>query len=215
MPLTRDNDHCPDSGQADMGAIEALMTRRSYVRSLLRHPAPTTGELETILQAAISAPDHGNLRPWRFVVVRGEAMTDLARLVRELYAGRDMSADDLQAFVDEIAATPMMLFVCAEVVAGHRVPDQEQQMSAAAACQQMLVAIHALGYGAIWHSVERHPAVWERLGLAEKDSIVGVLSVGTPDPRKNRPRKRRSFTDFTWEWHAGGDLRPWRAVDLP
>ncbi|MGL6162069.1 nitroreductase family protein [Microbulbifer sp.] len=195
-------------GRPAMDAIEALLTRRSYVRSLLRHPVPGEEELETILQAAMSAPDHGNLKPWRFVLVRGQGMRDLSEVVREIYSSRDISDADLRAFVEEIADTPMMIFVCAEVVSGHRIPVLEQQMSAAAACQQMLLAIHALGYGAIWHTVEQHPLVWRQLGLAEKDSVVGVLSVGTPERAKTRPRKRRSFASVTWEWEAAG-LRPW------
>lgn len=195
-----------------MDAIEALLTRRSYVRSLLRAPAPGDEELETILQAAMSAPDHGNLRPWRFVVVRGEGMRDLSAVVRGIYAFRDISDRDLQSFVEEIAATPLMIFVCAEVESDHRVPVLEQQLSAAAACQQMLLAIHALGYGAIWHTVGRHPLVWRQLGLAEKDSVVGALSVGTPEPEKQRPRKRRSFASVTWEWEAAG-LRPWSGIN--
>src|SRR5690606_24194586 len=58
--------------------IEALTTRRSV--KFLRAPAPRPDELEQILRTAVCAPDHGALRPWRFAMIRGEAIGRLADL---------------------------------------------------------------------------------------------------------------------------------------
>src|SRR3546814_10758981 len=56
--------------------LHALTSRRSM--KFLRAPAPKQEELDQILQAAMSAPDHGKLRPWRFVLIRGAAIGRLA-----------------------------------------------------------------------------------------------------------------------------------------
>jgi nitroreductase len=57
--------------RVEMGALELLHTRESAKR--LQEPAPTESALEAIFAAAVRAPDHGQLRPWRFIVIRGDA----------------------------------------------------------------------------------------------------------------------------------------------
>ncbi|WP_027856253.1 nitroreductase family protein [Marinobacterium jannaschii] len=191
-----------------MDAIEALLSRRSYPRRNLIQPAPERAQLEQILQTAMTVPDHGNLKPWRFVVVQGEGIKDLSQLVRLRYADKGMTEQQLEAFVDEIAATPMMIYVCSALKTEHRIPVLEQQLAGAAACEHILLAAHALGFGGIWHSLEADKGLREMLQMSEEDLILGVLSLGTP--KRTAPAKRKSFADFTLEWDRQGGLRPWQ-----
>src|SRR6266700_1922691 len=70
-----------------MDAIECIMTRRSSGR--LVEPAPSAGDLDALLRAAMAGPDHGRLRPWRFVVVRGPGLERLGEVFAKAHAARE------------------------------------------------------------------------------------------------------------------------------
>lgn len=190
-----------------MDAIDALMSRRSYARCNLVKPAPDQSQIETLLQAAMSVPDHGNLKPWRFIVVTGQGIQDLATLVKQKYAPT-MSEQDLDSFVEEISITPMMLFVCTDLTLNHRVTVLDQHLAGAAACEHILLAAHALGFAGIWHTSEADDDLRHLLNLKEEDEILGVLSIGTP--KKASKAKRKSFSGLTQTWDRENGLKAWK-----
>ena len=69
-----------------MELLHGLLNRVSIHR--LEAPGPTEGQLEMILQAALRAPDHGNLKPWRSVMVAGEGLTKLGQLLQQAQLDR-------------------------------------------------------------------------------------------------------------------------------
>src|SRR5690242_12105097 len=79
----------PSTLQRDerMRALELLLSRQSA--GLLQEPAPDGAELDLILDAGLRAPDHGRLRPWRFVLIRGEQRAKWADRVAEAAIARD------------------------------------------------------------------------------------------------------------------------------
>ena len=190
-----------------MDAIDALMSRRSYARCNLINPAPNKTQIETLLQAAMSVPDHGNLKPWRFIVVTGQGIRDLAMLVKQKYAST-MSEENLDAFVKEISATPMMLFVCSDLTLNHRVSVLDQQLAGGAACEHILLAVHALGFAGIWHTSEADEDLRQLLNLKIEDEVLGVLSIGTP--KKTSKAKRKSFSEYTQTWDRENGLKAWK-----
>ncbi len=192
-----------------MDAIEALMSRRSYARGNLIEPAPSEIELETILQAAMTAPDHGNLKPWRFVVVSGQGIRDLSLLVKEKYA-TSMSEEHLEAFVREIASTPMMIFVCSNIVLDHHVSALDQYLAGGAACEHILLAAHALGFAGIWHSLDADVGLRHMIQLKPEDEFLGVLSIGTP--KHISKAKRKPFSNYTQTWNREYGLQKWIRV---
>ena len=68
-------------------ALDQLLSRRSA--GPLQEPAPDGADLDLILDAGLRAPDHGRLRPWRFVVIRGEARLAFGEKLGEAAAVRD------------------------------------------------------------------------------------------------------------------------------
>jgi nitroreductase len=68
-------------------ALDLLLARRSTGQ--LEAPAPGDAELEMIFDAGLRAPDHGHLRPWRFVVIRGAARAALGELFAAATQARD------------------------------------------------------------------------------------------------------------------------------
>jgi nitroreductase len=165
-----------------MDALEALTTRASPLQ--LADPPPDRAALDAMLRAAVRAPDHGRLHPWRLVVIRGEARSELGEVLAAALKARDPNAPEA-ALAKERAKplrAPLIVVVAARLREHKNVPAVEQIISAGAAAQNILVAAHALGFGGFWRT---GPAAYDErvktaLGLDRQDSIVGFLYLGTP-----------------------------------
>ena len=165
-----------------MQAIDALLTRRSA--RTLTDPAPDEAALGLIFASAVRAPDHGRLRPWRFVIVRGaarerfgELLADHLRRTHPQIGEESLQRERLKAF-----RAPLIVVVAARCNPDiKKVPVIEQVLSAGAAAHAMMLAACALGFNAMWKTGE--PAydevVKSRLGLEPADAIVGFLYFGT------------------------------------
>ncbi|HJS91727.1 MAG TPA: nitroreductase [Steroidobacteraceae bacterium] len=164
-----------------MQAIDALLTRRSA--KTLTDPAPDGGALELLLESAARAPDHGRLRPWRFIVIRGAARERLGELMAAqlLRAQPAASAESLQRERHKALRAPLILVVAAVCNTSAKIPAIEQILSAGAAAQNVMLAASALGFGAMWKTggAAYDDEVKRALGLEAKDTIVGFLYLGT------------------------------------
>jgi len=179
-----------------LDALEALQQRTASPR--LDEPMPSDDELESIYKAGLRAPDHGMLRPWRFLVVKGEAREKLGQMFVER-----MDPDTEEAKTKLLNAplrAPMIIIAVAEIQEHPKVPPVEQIGATAAAIQNMSVAIHALGYSSIWRTgaVAFHEGVKDALGFKAKDEIVGLLYVGTPTAKREVPENK--IEDYFKEW---------------
>lgn len=180
-----------------MDALTALQTRTAAPR--LTEPAPNAVELEQILRAGLRAPDHGMLRPWKFLLIEGEGRNKLAQLFVD--AMKPDSEERRQKLLTTPMRAPLIIVGIATIKEGKK--PVEQVCSMAAALQNISVACHALGYGSIW--LTGGPAydagVKQALGLKESDEIVGYLYVGTPTFR-DRPVPQHNLADFVQRWPA-------------
>jgi len=165
-----------------MEAIDALTTRRSPAQ--FAEPAPDDEALAEILRAAMRAPDHGKLKPWRFIVLRGDARRRFGDVMAEAMKRRepDVPANMLEREREKPLRAPLIVVLAAAIQEGHKIPVVEQLLAAGAAAQNVMVAAHALGFGAAWKTgAPAYDAfVKETLGLAPSDAIVGFLYLGTP-----------------------------------
>lgn len=164
-----------------MNALEALLTRNSAPR--LEEPEPAPEQLENICRAALRAADHAMLRPWRFLIVRGESRARLGSLFVEaaLAADPEMEPGEQDRLRAKTLRAPMIIVVIASHVEHPKVPAIEQDLSAGAAAQNMLNAAHAQGVGAMWRtgSMAYDWHVMEGLGLAGNEKIIGFLYLGS------------------------------------
>jgi nitroreductase len=164
-----------------MDALDLLLTRESALK--LDAPAPSEADLDTMFQSAVRAPDHGRLRPWRFVVIEGDKRPRFGDLMAD--AMRNRVPDASEEMLDRERAKPMraptIVVAAARVQKGHRIPEFEQIAAAAAAAQNIMLAAHAMGYGAMWKTGEPayDPVVKTALGLNADDEIMGFLYLGT------------------------------------
>jgi nitroreductase len=166
---------------ARMQAIDALLTRRSA--RALGEPPPDSSALELIFSAAARAPDHGRLRPWRFVVVRGAArerfgalLADQLRRMHPQSGEESLQRERLKAF-----RAPLIVVVAAHCDPAVKIPVIEQTLSAGAAAHAMMLAAFVLGFNAMWKTgaAAYDPTLKQALGLEPDDAIVGFLYLGT------------------------------------
>ena len=189
-----------------MQVFDAIYARRSIGR--LVEPAPNDDELRQILTAAAAAPDHGELRPWKFVVLRGSAKDAFGRVLeaaaraRGATVGREPTEGQLEKERTKLGRAPLVLVFGAVRRESDKIPWEEQFAAAAAAAQNALLAATALGYGSMWRTGD--PAydtmVKEALGLREEDAIVGFLYVGTRRDDDSKPPNEPVLDGLVSEW---------------
>jgi nitroreductase len=160
--------------------LEGIQSRVSAVK--LGAPGPSRDHLDQILRAGMRAPDHGRLKPWRFVVLEGEQRAKLADAMADML--RRKAPQATQAQLDAERAKPMRaptIVVVAARIAKGKIPEIEQIASVAAGVQNMFLVAHALGYGAMWKTgaAAYDAEVKTALGLLPQDHIVALLYLGS------------------------------------
>jgi len=160
--------------------MTALMTRTSTPK--FAEASLAQGDIDRILAAAQRAPDHGRLRPWRFVVIEGEARQAFGQLLAISLRRREPEASEakLEAERNKALRAPLIIAVAAEVQEHPRIPQIEQILAVGAAVENMLLAAHALGFGANWKTgpAAYDPTFKEALGLASTAQLVGFVYLG-------------------------------------
>ncbi len=179
--------------------IATLLSRAST--KAVTEPGPTDGDLHTIFEAAVRAPDHGKLRPWRFYVVRGEARRKLSDLFAAGAARREPNAVEKER--EKPLRAPVTIVVVAKITPNHKIPEIEQTLSTAAAAMNILNAAHALGFGAKWITGGNcYDTEFKReFGLEPADQLIGFIQIGTPSEGSSLPQ-RPDPAEFVAEWGA-------------
>lgn len=184
--------------------LDSLLSRQSHWP--LTEPGPNDAELAKIFDAALRAPDHAHLQPWRFVLVRGNARGALGDVLVDLACAR--SPDEPRSAHAhrrrKAFAAPVMIALGAAIDQTSHVPEIEQLMSVGAATMNLLNAIHALGYGGFWATGEDsyEPTMHAALGFESSERLLGFLFVGTPQRSTQRSAARPDRTAFVREWTA-------------
>lgn len=183
-------------------ALDALLSRHSTPSRSLGAPGPDEAQLRLMLRAAVQVPDHGRLTPWRFVRIAGEARARFGQRLAEVAAARGDDAAKVEKERARYLDAPLVIAVVARVLSGHKIPEQEQLLSAGCACFNLLHAAHALGFGAQW--LTGWPAYDVEVGnwfaLAADECIVGFVHIGTPReqlPDRERPDPLSRLSDLS------------------
>jgi nitroreductase len=183
------------SGEKSMLAIDALLTRSS-AKTLGRKNIPPE-HLQIALEAAVRAPDHGRLRPWRFMVIEGDALRHFGEVLAKAAKLRNPQASDAEITRerDKALRAPHIIVVACRIVTSAKVPEVEQILAAGAAASNLMLALHAQGYGAMWKTglPAYDPTVKTAIGLAATDHIIGFIYAG--DDPEYSPAKRASVSE--------------------
>ena len=163
--------------------LSLLATRRSGKPRDLIAPGPSPDELAQAVAIAARTPDHGKLAPWRFVIVRADQRERLSRVICNAYrAERPQASEAEVAGMDQFAKqAPALVVVLSSPDTGSKIPLWEQELSAGAACMNLLHAVHAMGYAGGWLTgwPAFNDSVRDAFGAAP-ERIAGFVFIGTP-----------------------------------
>ncbi len=181
-----------------MDAIETILTRHS-VSKVKPDPLPRK-LIERLLQAAVQAPNHYRVRPWRFVVLTGRSREALGGVMAETLCKSNPSLPEAALDIERSKPlrAPVLIAVGVDKPADARVLEIENICATAAAVENLLLAAHAEGLGAMWRTgpAARDPEVKKFLGFTPDQDLIAFVYIGYPDsaaPAVERP----SFEDRT------------------
>lgn len=184
-----------------MQAMELLLNRNSHPK--LTEPVPRGLALERIYQAALRAPDHAGLTPWRFIEFSGKGLDALGEIFAEAQLQQQPGTDieELNRLRMMPYRAPLLIAVVARIQEHPKVPASEQLLSAGCAAHALLLAAEAEGFAGIWRSgwLCFDPHVKARLKLAAQDELVGFIYLGTPAGRRKQLPERQ-LADFVERW---------------
>lgn len=162
-------------------AMELLLRRRSVPARDLIEPGPSAEQLERILTAAARVPDHGKLVPWRFIVFEGEGRQRLAAEVSRVRAATRPDPDKDAIERERLTTPPVTIAVVSAAREHPKIPVWEQQLSAGAACMNLVIAANAMGFGTVWLTewYGYDAAVLAAIGLKPDERLAGFIHIGT------------------------------------
>jgi nitroreductase len=185
--------------------IDHLLTRRSVSANSLGEPGPNEGELRQILTAASRVPDHKKLVPWRFVLFQGTAREAFGRVLAETCSAEESDPGQfrLETEMNRFLRAPVVIAVISRVVENKAAPEWEQILSAGAACQNLVIAATAFGFGTQWITewYAYSDPVRRALGLAGNERVAGFVYIGTAKEKPDE-RERPALADIVSAWRA-------------
>jgi len=184
-----------DDGET-MDIFDAINKRHSV--SKVKADVVPRDMIEKLLDAGNRAPNHYKVRPWRFIVLTGNARNKLGDVMAASFANRnpDLPPEGLDKTRALPLRAPVLIAVGVDKPAEAKVLDVENISAVSAACQNILLTAHAMGLGAKWRTGDwaRDAKVKEFLGLAADQLIAGFIYVGYPES-VSEPAVRPSVED--------------------
>ena len=181
-----------------MDIFEAIYGRHSQAKV---KPDPVPRELiEKLLEAAVQAPNHYKVRPWRFVVLTGEGLKKLGDVMAGSQQARhpEFPPEAFDKCRTLPLRAPVVIAVGVDKPSEAKVLEIENVAATAAAVQNLLLAAYATGLGAKWRTSEwaRDPMVKAFLGFEPDQHLIGFIYIGYPEFIPE-PVPRPSFEDRT------------------
>lgn len=173
-------------------ALDAALARRSA--SKVTDAAPDDAELLSLLEGAAHVADHASLRPWRAIALRGRARDRLGEALTAAATASGADAAAAAKLASKPLRAPLLVAIAAVVTPGHpKVPEWEQEASAAGVAHVLSLLLDEAGWGVMWRTgpYTRHPLVTGMLGLGEHERLLGWLYVGGRPPRTHDRAARR------------------------
>lgn len=184
-----------------MDALAHLLSRHSCGQ--LTAPAPTDAQLDTLLQCALRAPDHGQVRPYRFLLISGERLSALGQVyVKALQADGETDASKLERAQGLPQRAPMILVAIFAPKEHPKAPEQEQLITAGIATANIVSAAQTIGLGAYWRTGELayHALVAQALALQAHERVIGFIYIGTPKDALRKPAAVVDTTPLLQTW---------------
>ena len=175
----------PYQDSSDYSVIDTILDRRSVSPKRLVFPGPSDKQIHTIVSAAAAAPDHGKLRPWRFIQFPTEHRGDLANVFEAALLERLPNADNeaISRAREKANRAPILLGLILNLNADETIPHVDDQVaSGGAALQNLLLATHAMGFGAraLSGQAVRTHVFRNAMELSDDETFLCFIAIGTP-----------------------------------
>lgn len=169
---------------------ELITSRQSILPKRLVEPGPSAAQLDAMLRAAAAAPDHGAIRPWRFIIVPVDKRHLLAEAFAQALLARDAnaSADQLEMAREKAYRAPFLMLVVARLRDGESdIEPLERMVSLGCALQNMLLTAHSMGLGSSLTSGKamQSDSLRALFSLQPGEEAICFLNVGTVSRRKS------------------------------
>lgn len=200
-PTAADRAEWWDGDPQESGFVATLIsTRQNISPKRLVEPGPSQDQLAQVFRAAAAAPDHGLLRPWRFVIVPMARRVDLAEVFALALIDRDPGAtlEQIEAAREKAHRAPLLMLVVAQLGdVDAQIPVLERMVSVGCAVQNMLLMAHSQSLGSSLTSGQamQSPRMRRLFDLREGEEPVCFLNIGTVARRK-APRCHPESQDF-------------------
>lgn len=191
-----------------MSGLDLIYQRSSCHVHEMEHPAPDKQKLKRILQSVMSAPDHGNIKPWHIVVVETEHVPTMCESMCNAWLDNAGHIDPtrVRRLTSYLKDAPMVVLVSANIAEPHAVSRRDQVLAAAAGCQNILLAAEQEKVAAVWYSTDAAelPKVHQLFGLTEKQEPVAFIILGTK--KELRIKKRSDVANHCYKWVGSEQL---------
>jgi nitroreductase len=184
-------------------ALDALLGRYSVGPKHLIEPGPDDAQLAFMVQAALRAPDHAELVPYRFKLVRGAARQAMADLFADAARAAGKGEEGAALDAERALRPPVTVAVVARIDLGHPlVPAHEQWAAVGGAVSNFLMAAHALGFGGkmLSGAKVRNPAVAAAF-CEPGETLLGWIALGTPARKPTGPARKPDPGQVLIDWH--------------
>ena len=165
-----------------MDVFDAIHNRHSQGK--VKQDAVSRELIEKLLSAAVQAPNHHKVRPWRFVVLTGAARNKLGDVFAASQLDRkpDLPQEALDKFRSLPLRAPVVIAVGVDKPSDEKTHEIENVAAVSAACQNILLAAQAVGLAAIWRTGEwaRDAKIKEYLGFSVDQHLIAYLYIGYP-----------------------------------
>ncbi|KQW52288.1 MULTISPECIES: nitroreductase family protein [unclassified Roseateles] len=184
-------------------SLDALLGRYSVGPKHLVEPGPSDEQLALMTRAALRAPDHAELVPYRFKLVRGAAKEGMAALFADAARAAGKGGEGAALDVERALKPPVTVAVVARIDLGHPlVPAHEQWAAVGGAVSNFLTAAHLLGFGGkmLSGAKVRDPAIAAAF-CDPGETLVGWIALGTPARKPSGPARKPASTEVMQDWH--------------
>ncbi len=184
-----------------MLVLEKLLNRKSHNKLIA--PAPSKSQVEQIMKLALRAPDHAQLKPWRYQIFSDDSLIQLGESFAKasLLETPSLTSDQLNKIKSKPLRAPMVIVASVLITEHPKVPDIEQWLSAGASVQNLLMGAHLINIGAIWRTgslcFNRH--LMSLLGLETNESLVGFIYLGKEEGDKKLPKFVEQNEFVSWK----------------
>lgn len=185
--------------------LDLLLLRRSLTVKDMTEPGPIPAQIEQILTIGSRVPDHKKQVPWRYLTFEGEARSIIGKTIRAAFIKNNSDAENHIVDFEEnrFMRAPLIIAVVSTATPENpKVPEWEQILTAGAVCQNILIAVNAMGFAGQWLSewYAYDPDVLAAMKLSADERIAGFIYIGTAT-KEPTERGRPDLNNIVEKWH--------------